>query len=213
MRMYLSSFRMGDQPEQLVKLLDAPGPAAVIASALDGASDDVRREGIERELGALAELGLNAEELDLREYFGARERLAAELVRYRLVWLRGGNAFMLRHALAASGADAVLTDLLGQDALVYGGYSAGCCVLAPSLHGLELVDEPEAVSEAYGVPPIWDGLGLLEYAFVPHVASPGHPETEACDRLAEHYRTEGVPHRTLRDGQALVIDGETDTLT
>jgi len=196
---------MGDRPEHLVELLDAPGPVAVIANALDGASDDVRREGVERELGALAELGLDAEELDLREYFGARERLAAELPRYRLVWVRGGNTFMLRHALAVSGADKILAGLLAQDSLVYAGYSAGCCVLAPSLRGLELVDEPEAVAEAYGVPPIWNGLGLLEYAFVPHVDSPDHPETEACGRLAEHYRATGVGHRTLRDGEAIIV--------
>lgn len=113
---------------------------------------------------------------------------------------------MLRHALAESGADAILTDLLARDAVVYGGYSAGVCVLAPSLRGLEIVDEPGAVSATYGVPAIWDGLGLLEHAVVPHYRSPGHPETEACERLAEHYRAAGVPHRTLRDGQAIVID-------
>ncbi len=212
MRMYLSSFRMGDRPERLVELLDAPGRAAVIANAIDGAPDEVRREGVERELGALAELGVDAVELDLRDYFGGRERLAAELLRQRLVWVRGGNTFMLRHALAASGADELLTDLLAQDALVYAGYSAGCCVLAPSLRGLELVDEPEAVAATYGVPAIWDGLGLLEYAFVPHGDSPGHPETEACGRLAEHYREGGVPHWALRDGQALVLDGDAVTL-
>jgi dipeptidase E len=205
MRMYLSSFRMGDRPDRLVELLDAPGPAAVIANAIDGASDDVRREGVEHELGALAELGVDAEELDLRDYFGGRERLASGLMRHRLVWVRGGNTFMLRHALAASGADGILTDLLERDALVYAGYSAGCCVLAPSLHGLDLVDDPEAVAETYGVPPIWEGLGLLDYAFVPHVDSPGHPETEACGRLAEHYRATGVAHRTLRDGEAIVV--------
>ena len=208
MRLYLSSFRMGDQPEQLVNLLDAPGPAAVIASALDGADEDVRREGVDFELGVLAELGLDADELDLRRYVGATDRLTADLTRYRLVWVRGGNTFMLRHALAVSGADAVLVDLLAQDALVYGGYSAGCCVLASSLRGLDLVDEPEAVPQTHGVPPIWDGLGVLEYAFVPHVDSPGHPETEACGRLAEHYQATGVAHRTLRDGQAIVRNGE-----
>jgi dipeptidase E len=205
MRMYLSSFRMGDHPERLVELLDDPGPVVVIANAIDGAADDVRREDVERELEALAELGLDAEELDLRDYFGASERLAAQLARYRLVWVRGGNTFMLRHALAASGADELLTGLLAEDALVYGGYSAGCCVLAPSLRGLELVDEPESVTEIYGVPPTWDGLGLIEYAFVPHVNSPDHPETEACGRLAEHYQAIGVEYKTLRDGEALVI--------
>lgn len=205
MRMYLSSFRIGDHPERLVELLEAPGPVAVIANAIDGASEQIRREGVELEVRALVELGLHAEDLDLRDYFDASDRLGAALERYRLVWVRGGNTFMLRHALAASGGDELLTDLVARDALVYGGYSAGCCVLAPSLRGLELVDEPEAVTETYGVPPIWDGLGLIEYAFVPHVNSPDHPETEACGRLAEHYRVTGVEHRTLRDGQAIVV--------
>ena len=205
MRMYLSSFRMGEHPERLVELLDARAPAAVIANAIDGASDEVRREGVERELAALADLGLEAEELDLRDYFDAPKRLAAELSRYGLVWVRGGNTFVLRHALATAGADEVLVGLLAQDALVYAGYSAGCCVLAPSLRGLELVDEPEDVTETHGVPPIWEGLGLIEYAFVPHVESPDHPETDACGRLAEHYRAIGVEHRTLRDGEAIVV--------
>ena len=205
MRMYLSSFRMGDHPERLVALLDPPGPAAVIANAIDQAEAGERLEGVQRELDALAELGIDAEDLDLRDYFGAADRLAADLAGYRLVWVRGGNTFVLRHALAESGADEILTSLVARDALVYGGYSAGCCVLAPSLRGLELVDDPEAVGETYGVPPIWDGLGLLEYAFVPHVDSPDHPETEACGRLAEHYRAKGVAYRTLRDGEAIVV--------
>ena len=205
MRMYLSSFRMGDHPERLVALLDPRGPAAVIANAIDQAEAGERLEGVQREVGALGALGIDAVDLDLRDYFGAAERLAAVLTRYRLVWVRGGNTFVLRHALAESGADEILTGLVARDALVYGGYSAGCCVLAPSLRGLELVDAPEAVTETYGVPPIWDGLGLLEYAFVPHVDSPGHPETEACGRLAEHYRAIRVEHKTLRDGEAIVV--------
>ncbi|MFF5209060.1 Type 1 glutamine amidotransferase-like domain-containing protein [Streptosporangium sp. NPDC000396] len=88
---------------------------------------------------------------------------------------------------------------------LYAGYSAGCCVLAPSLRGLELVDDPGAVRELYGADPLWDGLGLLEYAIVPHYRSE-HPESEAVELVAAHYRTENVRHRTLRDGQAIVID-------
>ncbi len=206
MRMYLSSFRMGDHPERLVAMLDRRARAAVIANACDAYPTEERRHGVERELSALGELGVDAEELDLRAYVGRKERLAADFARYQLVWARGGNTFLLRHALAASGADATLTDLLSRDAVVYGGYSAGVSVLAPSLRGLELVDQPEAVAAIYGVPAIWEGLGLLGYAVVPHYRSPGHPETEACERLAEHYRAAGVPHRTLRDGQAIVID-------
>jgi dipeptidase E len=81
-------------------------------------------------------------------------------------------------------------------------------VLAPSLRGLELCDPPRQVTEAWDAEPLWDGLGILDHAFVPHIDSPGHPETELCGRVAEHYRANGTLHRTLRDGQVLVVDGD-----
>jgi hypothetical protein len=54
-----------------------------------------------------------AEELDLRDYFGAGGPVASELRRYDIGWLRGGNVFVLRYAPARSGADAELTRVLG----------------------------------------------------------------------------------------------------
>ena len=197
---------MGNHPERLLELVEPEMPAAVIANAIDEQPPQEREEGVGRELGALSELGLSAEELDLREYFGASDRIAAALGRCGVVWVRGGNVFMLRYALAASGADAALLELLRQDALVYAGYSAGPCALGPTLRGFEDVDEPGAVERVHGAPPVWDGLGVLDYVIVPHVDSPGHPETDRCGALAARYRAEGVPHKTLRDGEALVID-------
>ena len=201
MRLYLSSFRMGDQPERLLELLGSGRRAAVIANAIDDADAQTRKEGVERELEALGALGLEPRELDLRQHFGSTPDLRGD----DLVWLRGGNVFLLRYALAASGADAALVELLRDDALVYAGYSAGPCCLGPSLRGFELVDDPDAVGAAYGAEPIWDGLRVLDYAIVPHVDSPAHPETDRCNALAEHFRAEGVPHRTLRDGEAIVV--------
>lgn len=208
MRLYLSSFRMGDHPEHLLALTGQDSRrAAVIANAMDDAPPDVRRAGIELELAALAGFGLEAAELDLRGYFGPRQLLRRDLAGFGLAWLRGGNAFMLRYALRRSGADAVLAGLLAADALVYAGYSAGACVLSPSLRGLELVDDPAAVTRAYGSPPVWDGLALLTESFVPHYRSPGHPETAAIERVVARYRADGIPYRALYDGQALLING------
>jgi dipeptidase E len=212
MRLYLSSFRMGDHPEQLLELIGADRTAAVIANALDDQSPETRREGLQRELDALAELGLEARELDLRDYLAAPERLAADLGDHGLVWLRGGNVFVLRYALAASGADAALTRLLHDNALVYAGYSAGPCALGPSLRGFEQVDDPAAVVATYGAEPVWAGLGVLDYVIVPHVDSPEHPESLRCNALADHLRAAGVPIRTLRDGQALVVAGDDERI-
>lgn len=208
MRLYLSSFRTGDHPEHLQALAGQDSRrAVVIANAMDDAPPDVRRAGVELELAALAGLGLEAAELDLRGYFGPRQLLRRDLAGFGLGWLRGGNAFMLRYALRRSGADAVLAGLLTADAMVYAGYSAGACVLSPSLRGLELVDDPAAVTRTYGSPPVWDGLALLTEAFVPHYRSPGHPETAAIERVVARYRADGIPYRALRDGQALLING------
>ncbi|MCF2527803.1 Type 1 glutamine amidotransferase-like domain-containing protein [Yinghuangia soli] len=176
---------------------------------MDGQPAGERAAGVVREVDALGALGFAAEESDLREYFGAEAGVLAEVFgEADLLWLRGGNAFVLRAALALSGADAVLAGLLREDAVAYGGYSAGGCVLAPSLRGLEACDDPAEVGRAYGRPAVWDGLGLLPYAFVPHVDSPGHPESQVLGEVAERYRADGTPYLALRDGQALVVDGE-----
>ncbi|GAA3873356.1 Type 1 glutamine amidotransferase-like domain-containing protein [Streptomyces sedi] len=210
MRMYLSSWRIGDHPERLLALLDSPGThrVAVIANAVDALPAAARRAAVEREIDALTALGLRPVELDLRAYFDQPpERVAVALERFPMVWVRGGNVFVLRHALARSGADRALTELLRRNAVVYAGYSAGACVLAPELHGLEQCDDPSAVTAAYDASPRFDGLALLDYVVVPHIDSPGHPETEVLGAVADRYRGRGVAHRTLRDGQALVISG------
>ena len=208
MRLYLSSFRMGDHPEHLAALAGEDGRrAVVIANAMDDAPPDVRRAGVKLELAALAGLGFDAAELDLRGYFGQEQRLRHDLAGVCLAWLRGGNVFMLRYALSRSGADIVFRDLLAADALVYAGYSAGACVLSPSLRGLELVDDADAVTRIYGSQPLWDGLALLHEAFVPHFQSPGHPETAAIELVVARYRAEGSTYRALHDGQALLVNG------
>jgi dipeptidase E len=199
---------MGDHPEHLVAL--AGGDArrgVVIANAMDDAPPDVRRAAVELELAALGDLGVGAAEVDLRGYFGQQQRLRQDLAGVGIAWLRGGNTFMLRHVLYRSGADTLFRELLAADALVYAGYSAGACVLSPSLRGLELVDDAAAVTRVYGSQPLWDGLAILPEAFVPHYRSPGHPETAPIERVVTRYRAEGIAYRTLRDGQALLVNG------
>ena len=117
MRLYLSSFRMGDHPEHLVALAgNDTRRGVVIANAMDDASPQVRGSGVE----------------------------------------------------------------------------------------LELAD---AVTRVYGSPPPWDGLALLDEAFVPHYRSPGHPETADIERVVTWYRAEGIAYRALHDGQALLVNG------
>lgn len=197
MKLYLSSFRLGDHPERLVALLPPAARVAVICNSIDAEDPAVRREKVADEITWLTGLGLHAEELDLRDAGDLRARLTP----YDGLWVRGGNVFVLRAAMAKSGADQLLPDLIRDEQLVYAGYSAGACVLAPSLRGLELCDDPTAT-------PIWDGLGVLDHAFVPHLDSPDHPETDLVAKVAAHYDQTNTPYLPLRDGQALVINGD-----
>jgi dipeptidase E len=195
MKLYLSSFRLGHHPEHLVALLPPKARVAVVCNAIDAEDAAVRREKVADEIRWLTELGLRPGELDLR--------VTSDFTGYDGLWVRGGNVFVLRAAMARSGADRVLPELIRTERLVYAGYSAGPCVLAPSLRGLELCDDVAAVDGEV----IWDGLGVLDHAVVPHLDSPGHPETELLAGVAELYERTGVPHLGLRDGQALVVDG------
>jgi dipeptidase E len=198
---------MGACPERLVELAHGGRQAAVIANATDAYPPQDRTDGVQRELDALRALGFEAEELDLRPHFDDAD-IKEAVAGYDVLWVRGGNVFTLRHALAASDADRAIVALLHDDALVYAGYSAGPCVLAPNLEGLDEVDDPTHVTGLYGVEPLRTGLGVLDHWIVPHVSSPGHPESPSCDRLAARYRQAGIPHRALRDGEVLIVDGD-----
>lgn len=178
---------------------------AVVLNAKDASTEESRSECVVHEMKAMAELGLEPIELDLRRYFGQPDRLRRALAEIDLVWVRGGNTFVLRRSLRQSGADEILVELLRTDQIVYGAFSAGVAVLAPSLRGLEAVDDPHAAPEGYDVEPIWEGLGLLPYAFAPHYRS-DHPESDSVEQLVRRFIDDHVLFRALRDGEAIVID-------
>jgi dipeptidase E len=207
MKMYLSSYRLGDHPEQLINLIGPNKKVAVIANAVDFGDDLERRKlGVQREIDDLKGVGLQPEELDLRDYFGKPKDLEKKLSEYGTLWVRGGNTFILRRAYRESGMDEWLMKQKDNRELVYAGYSAGVCILSPTLKGLELVDDPNIVPEGYPKEIFWEGLGLIRFAFAPHFESPGHPETEAVGREVEHYKKAGIEFRALHDGEAIVIN-------
>lgn len=160
MRLYLSSSGMGNQPQTLLSLVEGGRRVAVSANALDDSDWSIRTEGVASEVENLRQLGFDAFELDLRQYFGRSQHLAQTLAPFHLLWVRGGNAFVLRRAFRQSGFDTILKQLLADDAVAYGGNSAGVCILSPSLHGIELVDDPSHVPEGYEDAIIWEGLGI-----------------------------------------------------
>lgn len=206
MRLYLSSYRLGDRGGSLLALLGNGKRAAVIENAQDHlvtAERGHRRRNVHDAYAELAGLGIAAENLDLRDYFGQPARLATQLEAFDMVWVTGGNAFVLRRAMQRSGFDRLIVDLLDRDAIVYGGYSAGAVVAGPSLAGIDCIDDPLVVPPGYHPAPIWEGLGLIDFTIVPHYRSP-HPESAAAERATRQLSGRGLRYRALRDGEVVV---------
>jgi dipeptidase E len=212
-RLYLSSFRLGNRPKALLGLLRGGTRTALVVNAGDYQSPADRAAARERELDELGGLGLDPFEVDLRDYFGRPDDLREVLAPVDLVYVRGGNAFVLRRAYRHSGADTVISELLACDAVVYAGYSAGPVMLGLTLDGIVgEVDDPSVVPPGYpDVPAIRTCLGVLPFAIVPHYRS-NHPESVQMERTVEYLIDHHVPFIALRDGQVLVVDGPTTTV-
>ncbi len=204
MKLYLSSYHLGDKPNQLADLLGDNKRVAVISNALDFSTDlDRLEKSRKREFDELTAIGLDAEEIDLRKYFGKALELEKKLSMFGLIWVRGGNSFILRRAMHQSGLDVILHKISATDTIVYGGYSAGVSVLGPTLSGVELVDDPMIIPEGYNKEVIWDGVGLVDFSFAPHYQS-NHPESASIEKVVAFYKEKGMLFQGLKDGEVII---------
>ena len=210
-KLYLGSYKPWETGEDFAKCVEMIGEkkkVAMITNAWDIYDWNEKAEQNLRDASEFfAGFGLESEKLDLREYFGEPEKLAKKIREFGLVYAFGGNTFVLRRAFAQSGLDKILPEFLSRGG-VYGGFSAGSCVCATDLRGLEIVDEPNAVPEKYDAKIIWDGLNLVDFLIAPHYKS-DHKESEMVDEMVAKLAHEKVDFQTLRDGEAIIAkDGK-----
>lgn len=204
MKLYLSSYRLGNDKEELTKWIKENGnEILVIPNAVDVFPDSERKlAGIIDKCKDLQSLGFKTEILDLRDYFGAKEQLLATIKERKAFYAIGGNVFVLRTAMKLSGFDEYLKEISTSDYL-YAGFSAGICVLAKDLHGIHLADDLEADPYEYGKI-IWDGIGLIDYMPVPHYDTPNHPESHLMYEVVDYLQENNLPYKTLKDGEVII---------
>ncbi len=204
MKLYLSSYRLGNKTEELRAMIPA-GRIAYIPNALDftGADPDRKKSHIERDMDSLRHLGLAVKLIDIRDYFANPELLPAVLKKTGAVFVSGGNVFVLRQAMKLSGFDIFLASAKERGDFLYAGSSAAGAVLAPDLRAYEIVDTPEAPYPGQDI--IWEGLGLVRFAFMPHWQS-DHPESAAIEKGIEYCRERGIPCMPVRDGEVIIMD-------
>lgn len=198
MRLYLSSDDFGDNPQKLVELVGKGGRVALCVNAADYHTLVERQERYDYEAQLLGELGYEAKELDLREYASPRT-ISQFLADKKLVWMRGGNSFILNDLIHKSGFAIAIKELLSEDKIVYGGFSAGAMVAGSTLRGANHMDQVKLAERV-----IWDGMGLVNHAIIPHWQA--KEWTQAGNRVKAELEKLKIAYRVLRDGEVIIVN-------
>lgn len=201
MKLYLSSQRLGNYSEKLIELLGGNNKVVVIANALDDKSVEHRLSRVNREFEMLKEIGLEPVELDLRKYFESSTGLKDFVKDKSLIWIRGGNVFILRRAMEASNFDTEILPLIKNGMIAYGGYSAALIIACKDLWASEMIDDIYSVPNNYPVSMTPSkGLGLLDFYLVPHFDST-EDWAKNVRKYVEYLQEKKKKYLTLCDGE------------
>jgi dipeptidase E len=208
MRLFLSSQDLGNYAEVAAKMAGKNKKAAYIKNAQDDLPPEDRNWSTPEKKKMFEAVGFEFEELDLRDYFGAPDKLRKRLNEFGSFWAAGGNVFVLRRAFAQSGLDKILVDLLKKDKILYGGWSAGAMIMAPDLKGADWdeTDRPDIVPKGYKSKLIWEGLALVPFYIAPHMGNEKFGDRP--EGMRDYYIGRKLPHYALKDGQVVIVDGD-----
>jgi dipeptidase E len=206
MRLYLSSHGFGNHLARLQQMVGDNKKVLFIDNAKDDLPEDERQAHVAEKRLEFEEAGFEFYELDLRKYFGKSELLAKIVAGAGLVWVSGGNTFIVRRALKYSGLDEILMNDLRKDLFVYGGSSAGSIIMTKTLRGTEMGDDPYVTPEGYEQEIIWSGLGMIYPQLVPHYESAWFGNE--AQAMIDYFEENGLKYKGLKDGEVYVVDGE-----
>jgi len=207
MKLYLSSQKLGNYTEKLLELIGNNKKVAIIANALDDKPDDYRKDRVNKEVEMLKSIGLEPEELDLRDYFLDFIKLKDFLEDKSLIWIRGGNTFILNRAMIASNFDKIVKELIKENKIVYGGYSAALLIASKNLMGVDLIDNPYDIPEEYPKIDRDNDLNILDFYLIPHYGS----EEEWAKNVPKHIeylKEHNEEVITLKDGEVYYCENE-----
>ena len=148
----------------------------------------------------LESLGMNIKVLDITRYTDESETILGELKDADVVWFGGGNVYYLRWLMKKTGLDTVIQKLV-REGVVYGGGSAGAIVAGKTLRHYDIVDDPGLAPEV-----MYDGLDLTDIIMIPHWETEGIQSK--LQEIKSLYEEEGSEVVVIKDGQALLIEGD-----
>ena len=208
MKYYLSSYKLGNETEKLKQLIkETNGKFGYVPNALDysGADSTEVQKHIKRDIDELKVQGASVELLNLKEYFGKEKDLRKKLLNLGGLYVSGGNTFILRQAMKLSGLDKIILEMFDRKDFLYIGYSAGVCVITPSLKPYAITDNAKDFPYEQIKEQIWEGLNILDFIFQPHYKS-DHPESKSTDKEIQYCIDNKLLFKAYKDGEVIIID-------
>ncbi|HSL42603.1 MAG TPA: Type 1 glutamine amidotransferase-like domain-containing protein [Anaerolineales bacterium] len=120
-----------------------------------------------------------------------------------LVYITGGNTFLLNHRLHISGVMPYLKKKI-QNGLPVVGVSAGMILCGPNILTSKDMNTVET--------PHFDGLHLVPFNFFAHYADDGYGQSVHDDWLTDYHFFHDNPVVMLSDGAYVKVDGKKTTL-
>ena len=120
-----------------------------------------------------------------------------------LVYIPGGNTFLLNHRLHSSGAMPYLKKKI-QNGLPLIGVSAGMILCGPNILTSTDMNTVET--------PHFNGLNLIPFNFFAHYAEDGYGQSVQDDWLGDYHFFHDNPVILLSDGAYVKVDGKKTTL-
>jgi len=175
-------------------MLSAKKKVAFIPNAKDTYTD---KSGLDKQRDFFLEKGFRVTDVDLNKFHN--DALYKKLSRYNMIYVAGGNCFVLLQKMRASGFDKILPKLITKG-IIYVGASAGACVISSSIEPLGLLDQPE-----YAQLDNFNGLGYIDFVFIPHV---GHPKYDKGIKDIYKKYSKTFKLQKFTDSEGLIIEND-----
>ena len=201
MILYLSSQKF-ENNDFFKKWIDNHGnKILLIFNALDAKGQDKINNNVKEDTTLLEQMGFEVTVLDLKEYFDKSDKLDEICQKYNAFCVIGGNVFVLREAMKYSGFDTFLKRISNDDNYLYIGYSAGGCVLSKKIDIFAIVDDAIDFYNRGEIPN--EGLGLINYIFIPHYKSNYH-KSHLIDEVVNTCKKNNTQYKALSNGEFII---------
>ena len=202
MILYLSSQKFGIDTTFLKEwIIEHGNKILLIFNALDAKVQEKIDNNVNDDISLLEQIGFEVKVLDLKEYFENQEELKQICQKYNSFCVMGGNVFVLRQAMKYSGFDTILEEKKNDENCLYIGYSSGCCVLSKDIEIYKDVDEPICFYRQGQI--LYEGIGFIDYVFVPHHKSNYH-KVHLIDELVDLCQKNRIEYKALTDGEVSI---------